>query len=60
MQYKDDVRRLIDIVKQKSFEAPLEQTLGDMKTMANVVKDLSGRLENASKKKSYSRYKTSK
>ena|GEM_PF-736566 len=35
---------MIDIVKQQSFTAPLEQTLDDMKTMANAVKDISDRI----------------
>jgi hypothetical protein len=34
MDYKDDMRRLIDIVKKLSFEAPLEQTLDDLKTLS--------------------------
>ena len=37
------MRRLIDIVKQKSFDAPLVQTLDDLKTMTNAVKDLTYR-----------------
>ena len=45
MDYKDEMRKLIDIVKQQSFTAPLEQTLDDMKTMANVVKDRSDRVD---------------
>lgn len=45
MQYKDEMRRLIDIVKQQSFNAPLVQTLDDLKTMTNAVKDLSDRVE---------------
>ena len=45
MQYKDEMRRLIDIVKQQSFDAPLVQTLDDLKTMTNAVKDLSDRVE---------------
>lgn len=45
MQYKDEMRRLIDIVKQQSFNAPLVQTLDDLKTMTNAVKDLSNRVE---------------
>ena len=45
MDYKDEMRKLIDIVKQQSFTAPLEQTLDDMKTMANAVKkDMSDKL----------------
>jgi len=45
MQYKDEMRRLIDIVKQQSLNAPLVQTLDDLKTMTNAVKDLSDRVE---------------
>ena len=45
MDYKDEMRKLIDIVKQQSFTAPLEQTLDDMKTMANAVKDISDRID---------------
>ena len=45
MDYKDEMRKLIDIVKQQSFTAPLEQTLDDMKTMTNAVKDMSDRID---------------
>ena len=45
MNYKDEMRKLIDIVKQQSFTAPLEQTLDDMKTMANAIKDMSDRID---------------
>ena len=45
MDYKDEMRKLIDIVKQQSFTAPLEQTLDDMKTIANAVKDMSDRID---------------
>ena len=45
MGYKDEMRKLINIVKQQSFTAPLEQTLDDMKTMANAVKDMSDRID---------------
>ena len=45
MDYKDEMRKLIDIVKQQSFTAPLEQTLDDMKMMANAVKDMSDRID---------------
>lgn len=45
MDYKKEMRQLIDIVKQKSFDAPLEQTLDDMKTLTNAAKDLSDRIE---------------
>ncbi|MDC1135497.1 hypothetical protein OAT45_02200 [Alphaproteobacteria bacterium] len=45
MDYKDEMRKLIDIVRQQSFTAPLEQTLDYMKTMANDVKDMSDRID---------------
>ena len=45
MDYKDEMRKLIDIVKQQAFTAPSEQTLDDMKTMANAVKDMSDRID---------------
>ena len=45
MDYKDEMRKLIDIVKQQSFTAPLAQTLDNMKTMANAVKDMSDRID---------------
>ncbi|MDA9214864.1 hypothetical protein N9O86_02675 [Planktomarina temperata] len=45
MNYKKEMRQLIDIVKQQSFDAPLEQTLDDMKTLTTAVKDLSDRIE---------------
>lgn len=45
MSYKDEMRKLIDIVKQQSFDASLEDTLDDMKILTNAVKDLSDRIE---------------
>ena len=45
MDYKDEMRKVIDIVKQQSFTAPLEQTLGDMRTIAKAVKDMSDRID---------------
>jgi hypothetical protein len=45
LDYKKEMRQLIDIVKQQSFDAPLEQTLDDMKTLTTAVKDLSDRIE---------------
>ena len=44
MDYKDVILKLIDIVKQQSFTAPLEQTLDDMKEMENAVKDMRDRI----------------
>ena len=50
MDYKKEMRQLIDIVKQQSFDAPLEQTLDDMKTLTTAVKDLNDRIEMRVKK----------
>ena len=44
MNYKDEMRKLIDIVKQQSFNAPLEQTLDDMNILTTAVSDLSDRI----------------
>jgi len=45
MEYKDEMRKLIDIVKQQSFTAPLKSTLDDMKVLTTAVKDLNDRIE---------------
>ena len=45
MEYKDEMRKLIDIVKQQSFTAPLQNTLDDMKVLTTAVKDLNDRIE---------------
>ena len=45
MDYKDEMRKLIYIVKQQSFTIPLEQTLDNVKTLANAVKDMSNRID---------------
>ena len=45
MDYKDGMRRLIDIVKKLSFEAPLKQTLDDLKTLSTATHDLTDRIE---------------
>ena len=44
MDYKDEMRKLIDIVKQQSFEAKLEDTLDDLLTLTTATKDLSDRI----------------
>ena len=44
MDYKDEMRKLIDIVKQLSFEAKLEDTLDDLLTLTTATKDLSDRI----------------
>ena len=50
MDYKDEMRKLIDIVKQQSFDAPLESTLEDLTTLSTAVKDLSERITTRTKK----------
>ena len=45
MEYKDEMRKLIDIVKQQSFTAPLKSTLDDMKVLTTAVKELNDRIE---------------
>jgi hypothetical protein len=50
MNYKDEMRKLIDLVKQQSFDAPLESTLDDLTTLSTAVKDLSDRITTRTKK----------
>jgi hypothetical protein len=50
MNYKDEMRKLIDLVKQQSFDAPLESTLEDLTTLSTAVKDLSDRITTRTKK----------
>ena len=50
MDYKTEMRKLIDIVKQQSFDAPLESTLEDLTTLSTAVKDLSDRINKRTKK----------
>ena len=50
MNYKDEMRKLIDLVKQQSFDAPLESTLEDLTTLSTAVKDLSDRITTSTKK----------
>jgi len=45
MDYKNEMRQLIDIVKQMGLEAPLEQTLDDLKVMTIATKDLADRID---------------
>ena len=49
MNYKDEMRKLIDLVKQQSFDAPLESTLDDLTTLSTAVKDLSDRITTRTK-----------
>ena len=44
------MRKLINIVKQQSFDAPLESTLEDLTTLSTAVKDLSDRINTRTKK----------
>ncbi len=53
MNYKIEMRRLIDIVKQQSFNAPLESTLEDLTTLSTAIKDLSDRISIRTKKSLY-------
>ena len=50
MNCKDEMRKLIDLVKQQSFDAPLESTLEDLTTLSTAVKDLSDRITTRTKK----------
>ena len=50
MDYKTEMRKLIDIVKQQSFDAPLESTLEDLTALSTAVKDLSDRITTRTKK----------
>ena len=44
MDYKDEMRKMIDIVKQQSFNAPLEQCVDDLAILSHAIKDLSDRI----------------
>ena len=44
MDYKNEMRKLIDIVKQQSFEPTLEDTMDDLLTLTTATKDLSVRI----------------
>ena len=44
MDYKNEMRKLIDIVKQQSFEATLADTMDDLLTLTTATKDLSDRI----------------
>ena len=44
MDYKNEMRKLIDIVKQQSFEATLADTMDDLLTLTTATKDLSNRI----------------
>ena len=44
MDYKGDMRRLIDLVKKMSVESPLEQTLDDLKTLSTATHELTDRI----------------
>lgn len=43
--YQKQMRAYIELVKKMSFEAPLQQTLTDLKTMAKGTQDLADRIE---------------
>ena len=44
MDYKNEMRKLIDIVKQQSFEATLADTMDNLLTLTTATKDLSDRI----------------
>ena len=44
MNYKDEMRKLIDIVKQQSLNTSLAQTLDDMNILTSAAGDLRNRL----------------
>ena len=44
MDYKNEMRKLIDIIKQQSFEATLADTMDDLLTLTTATKDLSDRI----------------
>jgi hypothetical protein len=44
MDYKNEMRKLIDIIKQKSFEEKLADTMDDLLTLTTATKDLSDRI----------------
>ena len=44
MDYKTQMRQLIDIVKQNSFEGNLEDTMDDLMTLTGATKDLTDRI----------------
>ncbi len=50
MNYNDEKRKLINSVKQQSFDALLETTLDDSTTLSIAVKDLSDRITTRTKK----------
>ena len=51
MTYKDDMRKLIAIVKQQSFDNTIDNTLDDLVILTTAVKDLSNRLQTRIDKK---------
>lgn len=71
VSYQKQMRQYIDLVKKMAFEAPLEQTLEDLKTMAKGTQELADRIDarvkqslgrdkDASKKPSTSKKKPTK
>lgn len=44
MDYKDEMRKLIDTIKQQSFTAPLAQTLDDLNSLTTARSELSDRI----------------
>ena len=44
MNYKDEMRKLIELIKQQSFTAPLAQTLDDLNSLTTATSELSDRI----------------
>lgn len=44
MDYQQEMRKLIDIVKQQSFTAPLQQTLDDLNELTTATSELTDRI----------------
>ena len=50
MDYKTQMRQLIDIVKQNSFDNKLEDVMDDLMTLTTATKDLTDRINTRVKK----------
>ena len=43
--YKNEMRRYIEVVKKMAFEAPLEQALDDLKTLTQATQQITDRID---------------
>lgn len=50
MDYKTEMRQLIDIIKRNSFDNKLEDTIDDLMTLTTAAKDLTDRINTRVKK----------